>query len=204
MTKVLRIDASSRLQDSHSRQMADVFQEKWLKAKPKDEFTVRDLVKEPIPHIENMTIAGFYTPEDKLDDPMKKATALSDRLIKELLSADVILLSTPMYNFSVPSALKAYIDQIVRIGQTFGFEESKGFFGLVEGKKAYIITAYGAVYKGPFEAYNFLAPYLTAVFGLIGISDVEYIDLEGTSIDPSAFEASKKAAIEKIDRITSS
>ncbi|MGL5078383.1 MAG: FMN-dependent NADH-azoreductase, partial [Waterburya sp.] len=142
MAKILRIDSSSRLQGSHSRELADYFQAIWLEKYPSDQVIVRDLVKTPVPHIADIAIAGFYTPKDQHTDAMTSATALSDELIGELQSADVLLISVPMYNFTVPSAFKAWVDQIVRIGHTFAYDGTN-FTGLVTVKRAYVICAYG-------------------------------------------------------------
>jgi FMN-dependent NADH-azoreductase len=162
MTQILRIDSSSRVEGSHSRELADYFQAAWLKKYPEDRVIVRDVVKNPAPHIADLTIAGFYTPPEQQTEAMKQAIALSDELVDELQSADVLLLSVPMYNFSVPSALKAWIDQIVRIGRTFAYDGTN-FTGLVTVKQAYVICAYGAggyTDGGAFSAFNFLEPYL--------------------------------------------
>jgi len=201
MKTLLRIDASSRTRGSHSRALADFFQQKWQNANPGNEIVLRDLIKDPIPHIGEATIAGYYTPKDEHDDTLKTATALSDQLIDELKSADTLLISTPMYNFSVPSALKAYIDQIVRIGHTFGFDQEKGFYGLVEGKKAFVVTAIGAVYAGALAELNFLEPYLKTLLGFLGITEVEVVSLEGTTTDASALARGKQAAMEKIETL---
>jgi FMN-dependent NADH-azoreductase len=204
MARLLRIDASSRTQGSHSREMADFFENQWLAQGTSNEVVVRDLVKNPIPHIEATTITGFYTPKEQQDETLKAALALSDELIQELFSADVLLISTPMYNFSIPSALKAYIDQIIRIGYTFSFDEA-GFTGLVTGKKAYVITAAGAVYSNPALAgLNFLEPYLKTLLNFLGITTTEFIPLEGTTIDENAFANSKQAAMNKISTLIAS
>lgn len=202
MTRILRVDASSRTRGSHSRELADVFLSRWLKARPDDEVVSRDLVTDPVPHIEDMTIAGYYTPKEEHSEAMKAATALSDQLINELLSADVLLISTPMYNFSVPSVLKAYIDQIVRIGYTFGFDEEKGLYGLIEGKRAVVFTASGAVFSdATLKALNYLEPYLKTVLGFLGIADIEFIAVEGTTTDEAALARSRSAALDRIDRL---
>jgi FMN-dependent NADH-azoreductase len=143
MTRLLRIDSSSRLEGSHSRELADYFQNTWCKKYPDDQVIDRDIVKNPVPHIADLTIAGFYTPQAQQTEAMKQAIALSDELIEELQSADVLLLSVSMYNFSVPSSLKAWIDQIVRIGRTFDYDGTN-FTELVSVKRAYVICAYGA------------------------------------------------------------
>ena len=143
MARILRIDSSSRLQDSHSRELADFFQATWLKQHPHDEVVRRDLVATPIPHIAEATIAGYYTPPEQQTDAMKAATALSDELIAELMTADILLFSVPMYNFSIPSSLKAYIDQIVRVGHTFGFDPEKGFYSHLAVLKSCLILRQG-------------------------------------------------------------
>lgn len=202
MSRLLRINASSRSQGSHSQETADYFQTKWFEANPDGELMVRNLAKEAIPHIEEATIAGFYTPKEQHDDDLKRATELSDRLIGELMSADEILISTPMYNFSVPSSLKAYIDQIVRIGHTFGYDEEKGLFGLVKNKRAYIVTASGAVFSGgALDAFNFLDPYVSALLTFLGFEDIKFFSIEGTTTDEAALARSRDMAHSAIDEL---
>src|ERR1700756_5285677 len=123
MPSLLRIDASSRLSGSHSRALADALEAAWS--------------------------AGFYTPPASLDERLKRAVALSDELIDELNAAETVLIATPMYNFSVPSALKSWIDQVVRINRTFSYDGKK-FTGLVEAKRVVVVAAFGAEgYGGP-------------------------------------------------------
>ncbi len=200
MSRLLRIDASARLHDSHSREIADYFQARWLQQHPDDEVVVRNLMHNPVPHIEAATITGFYTPASEHDAALQTATALSDQLIEELMSSDILLISTPMYNFSTPSALKAWVDQIVRIGHTFNFDPEKGFTGLVQGKRAVVVTATGAVFSNPaMSAFNFLEPYLRTLLGFLGITDSHFVSIEGTTTDEAAMENSKRTAREDID-----
>lgn len=203
MARLLRIDCSSRLQGSQSRELADVIQAKWLAGHPGDEIVRRDLAKHPVPHIADLTIAGYYTPKEQHTPEMRAATALSDTLIAELLAADTLLFSVPIYNFSVPSALKAYIDQIVRIGHTFGFDEKRGLFGLIENKQAYVAAAYGAAgyFTGDLVSLNFLEPYLKTLFGFLGIKDVTFFSVEGASTDPAALAATREKAIAGIEQM---
>jgi FMN-dependent NADH-azoreductase len=176
MTQLLKIDASSRNGGSHSRELADAFTAEWRKAHPAGRVVVRDLVAKPIPHISDATIAGFYTPEAQRDTPLKQALALSDELIAEVMAADTILVSAPIYNFTVPSALKAWIDQVSRIGVTFSFD-GKSFEGLVKGKRVYFALAYGL----PAEpATDMLRPYLQLLFGFLGMTEMNFITVEGT------------------------
>jgi FMN-dependent NADH-azoreductase len=200
MTRLLRIDASSRGEGSQSRALADAFVESWLEQNPGGEVVVRDLAADPIPHIAEQTIAGFYTSAHQLTPALRKATALSDALIAELKGADEIVIATPMYNFSVPSALKAWIDQIVRIGETFSYDGS-AFAGLVTGKKATLITAYGAGGYQPGEAFaaaDFLVPYLTFLFGFLGFESVTNIPLEATNSNPETVAANRSVALDTI------
>ncbi len=200
--KLLRIDASSRTENSDSRKIADQFQQKWLIAHPTGQVVIRDIIKRPIPHISQKTIEGFYTSSENLTSELIEATSLSDKLISELKSADVLLISTPMYNFGTPSSLKAWIDQIVRINATFGINENGGFYGKIENTKAYIVTASGAVYTSKeMKALDFLQPYLQTVLGLIGITEVSFLSLQGTTMDEKVFENTKQIVSEVINKI---
>lgn len=190
MKTLLRIDCSSRTKGSHSRTLADYFEENWKAANPKSTIIYRDLVKHQLPHIQNNTIEGFYTPIEHLSPENKKATALSDELIAELKSADEILISSPLYNLNIPSNLKAYLDQVVRIGHTFNINEN-GYYGLLEDKLAYLVTVKGGIYKGTFmEQYDFQEPYLKAILGHMGIKVQELFSLEGSS-DNQTLEQNK-------------
>ena len=178
MKKLLRIDSSSRFEGSNSRGLADIFEKKWLNINPAGEVIVREIIKKPLPHIADETIKAFYTPVDQLSDIAKSNLKVSDELIAEIKSADDILISAPMYNFSVPSALKAWIDQIVRPGFTF---DSKNFTGLIPDKKVYLCLSYGGEgYSAHMSSMDFLKPYLKALFGFLGVKNIEFFALEGT------------------------
>ena len=201
MSRILRIDASSRTDGSYSRDLTNAFIAKWLERHPDDQVVVRDLVAASVPHIASDTIKGYYTPADQMDIPLRAATALSDLLIHELRSADVLVLSVPMYNFSIPSALKAWIDQIVRIGHTFSYDGS-GFNGLLPGKRAYVMIAYGAggyLDRGPFEGADFVQSYLQFLLNFVGVADVTFIPIEATTADPATIAANVSKARSLID-----
>ena len=201
MTRILRIDASSRRDEANSRELANLFVSQWLAREPDAEIMRRDLAEAPVPHIANETIQGYYTPAEQMTAPLRAATALSDLLIAELLDADVLLIATPMYNFSVPSALKAWIDQIVRIGRTFSYD-GKGFAGLLPGRRAFVMVAYGAggyLDGGPFAAADFVQPYLKFLLGFLGISDVTFVAIEQTTADASTIAAGRARAAKLID-----
>jgi len=200
MKKLLRIDCSSRIEGSHSRALANYFEKNWRESNPKGQVIYRDLAKQQLPHIQNKTIEGFYTPKEYQNSETIKATALSDELITELKSADEILISSPLYNLNIPSNLKAYIDQVVRIGHTFNINE-KGYYGLLKNKMAYIITVKGGTYKGtPMEQFDFQEPYLKAILGHIGICVSKVFSMEGTS-DVNLLSKNKESVCKLIDHL---
>lgn len=121
MAHLLQLDTSPRGERSHSRHMTKAFADQWLQAHPANTVTYRDLGRNPVPHVDEGWIAAAYAPSDHGNPQLEDAIRISDRLIDELLAADVYVLGVPMYNFSIPSTLKAYIDQIVRPGRTVAF-----------------------------------------------------------------------------------
>jgi FMN-dependent NADH-azoreductase len=184
MVKLLHIDASPRDEKSHSRRLSREFFEAFKQAYPNSTLTYRDVGRNPISHVDEQWIASAFTPPEKRTPEMLAAIQFSDQLIDEFLASDIYVMGIPMYNFSVPSGFKAYIDQIVRVGKTFAFEpEDKDtpYKPLVHGKKMFIITACGAHGYSPggsFEAYNYQDPYLKTVFGFLGITDITFIRVE--------------------------
>lgn len=202
MTTILRVDASSRdaAAGSVSRTIGDHI-ERRLAAATGATVVRRDLATDPLPHIAAATIAGFFSPPDQLSDDLRRATALSDRLVGELKAADVLILTVPMYNFSIPSALKAWIDQIMRIGKTFSYDGTT-FTGLLTGKKAYVACSYGAggyAAGEPFAAANFVEPYLRFLLGFLGITDVTFFSVEATTAGADVARTNTMAAVAAVD-----
>lgn len=199
MPTLLRIDTSARISDSHSRELADAIQAEWQAAHPAGHVNQRDLVSNSIGHIQNETIAGYYTPEEQMTEQLRHATAQSDELIAELQQADAILLSTPMYNFSMPSALKAWIDQVVRVNKTFAVEPDGNMVGIVDSKPVYIAVAAGAQFTGTaLESLDFLRPYLQTVLGFIGLTDIHFYSVESTAMDLEMFGRNREQVLEQI------
>jgi FMN-dependent NADH-azoreductase len=199
--KLLRIDSSARVQGSHSRELGDYFERAWTQRFPTASVTRRDLAAQSVSHIENMTIAGMFTPPDQHNAEMTAALVQSDRLIAEIKAADALLITVPMYNFGIPSALKAWIDQISRIGHTFSYD-GKSFAGLLGGKKAYIVIAYGAggyTAGGGFAAANFVEPYLKFLLGFLGFDEVITYNDEATNTNPDGIAAARAAIQGQID-----
>jgi FMN-dependent NADH-azoreductase len=184
MPHLLHIDASPRGERSHSRRMTREFAEQWKQAHPNDTVTYRDIGRNPIPHVDESWIAAAFTSPEQYTSELRAAIHLSDRLVDEFLAADVYVMGVPMYNFSIPSGFKAYIDQIVRVGRTVAFEPSDTsnvFKPLVLGKKMYIIEARGdSGFQpgGKYEKMNFHDSYLVTVFGFMGITDINFVHVE--------------------------
>ena len=196
MPNLLRIDASARAEGSHSRMLGDAFETAWRARHNGGHITRRDLAHQPVPQIDEITIAGFYTPPEAMTDALRSATALSNRLIAELNAADEVLVTTPMYNFSVPAALKAWIDQIVRINRTFSYD-GENFTGLITGRRATIAIAYGAggySEGGPLAALDLALPYLKTLFGFLGFTDVRFVSIEATTGDADILADASNAA----------
>jgi FMN-dependent NADH-azoreductase len=122
MKRLLHIDSSPRGNRSHSRRLSREFVEQWKQAHPSDVVIYRDIGRNPVPHIDESWIAAAFAPPEQHTPDLQEAIRLSDLLVDEFLAADIYVIGVPMYNFSVPSVFKAYIDQIVRIGRTFAFE----------------------------------------------------------------------------------
>lgn len=173
---VLLIHASPRGERSHSRRLADEFLQSWKDAHPKGHATVRDLGYEPPPFVSEAWVEGAFTPADGHSHAARAAIRVSDRYVDELLAADEIVIATPIYNLSIPAVLKAWIDQIVRLGRTFAMGPG-GFEGLLKNKRVRVLVASGSDFRptGPFAAYNFVEPYLRAALGFIGLADVTFV-----------------------------
>jgi FMN-dependent NADH-azoreductase len=157
---------------------------------------VRDLAKNPVPHLDGERFGAFLAKPDARTPAQQAIVDYSDALIAELKAADTIVLGLPMYNFGVPSTLRAYFDHVARAGFTFKYTE-KGSVGLLTGKKAYVLVARGGMY-GPAHAH---ATYVRDFLAFLGITDVEFIYAEGLAISPGAKEAALAKARAQVARI---
>lgn len=172
---LLEITASNRVAGSLSRSLSGVFITEWCKQHLNPIVSYRDVGSAPPPHPTALVSLANYTPPEKRTAAMIAALAESDALIDEFLAADRIVIASPMYIFSVPSTLKAYLDNIVRVGRTFSLDtETFQFAGLATGKRALVITTSAAEYpvSSPMAALDFHAPYLRTILGFMGVSDV--------------------------------
>lgn len=173
---LLHIDASPRGERSQSRRLGAEYRTAWQAAHPEGTVVARDVAAEPPPFVSAAWVEGAFAPPVEHSPAAQAAIAVSNRYVDELLHADELLITTPIYNLSLPAALKAWIDQIVRFGRTFQ-KSANGFEGLVRGKRVIVVVTSGSDFRPntPGGAYNFLEPYLRAVLGFIGIGDVEFV-----------------------------
>jgi FMN-dependent NADH-azoreductase len=182
MSTLLHINSSVRSSGSVSRQLTAEFIQKWQAAHPEYKVVGRDLASQPVPHLTEQTIGAFFTPPENRSAEQAYAVTLSDQLVAEVMAADVIVIGAPMYNFSVSSALKAWIDHIARAGVTFKYTET-GPVGLLGGKKVIVFTSRGGVYShGPAKSMDFHETYLRGVLGFVGLNDVTFVHTEGLSL----------------------
>lgn len=188
MTTLLHINSSVRSTGSISRQLTGEFIEKWKRAHPETRVIERDLSAHPIPHLNEQMMGAFFTPPEQRSAEQAAIVKLSDELVEELFAADVIVIGAPMYNFTVASSLKAWIDHIARAGLTFNYTAS-GPVGLVHDKKIYVFTSRGGVYsEGAGKSMDFHETYLRGVLGFMGMKDVVFIHTEGLSMGQDTAE----------------
>ena len=175
MANVLVIESSARQQGSVSRQLTAQFIANWSAANPADSIKVRDLAVDQVPHLDANLLGGWMTPALQQSEAEQAALALTD----ELLAADVLVLAAPMYNFTIPSTLKAWLDHVLRAGVTFKYTET-GPQGLLSGKRAFVLTARGGIYAG--SGLDHQEPYLRQALAFVGIHDVSFIHAEGLNL----------------------
>jgi FMN-dependent NADH-azoreductase len=186
MANLLFVASSLFGDESQSRLIASEFIDRWRQSHPDTIVVERDLAADGIPHLSQAAFAASLTPAGTRSTAEHQAAALADVLIEEVEAADVIVIAAPMYNFSIPSTLKAWIDHITRAGRTFRYGAG-GAEGLLKGKEVFVITGRGGIYSGdsPAKGLDFQEPYLRAMLGFLGL-DVTFIHVEGLKISPEA------------------
>jgi FMN-dependent NADH-azoreductase len=199
MTTLLQINASINNDSGQSSQLANQFVAAFCKRYPEATVVTRGVAAaDPVPHLNAERFGAFITQPENRNSTQHAVVAYSDRLIDELKQADVIVLGLPMYNFGVPSQLKAYFDHIARAGVTFKYTD-KGPVGLLSGKKVYVFAARGGMYAGtPMDTQT---SYVRDFFRFIGMDDVEFIYAEGLAISPQSKEAGLAKAAAEIARL---
>ncbi len=200
MARLLVINSSPRT-SSVSRQLTQHFVEDWKTKDADARIVERDLAAEPLPQIDEAWIAASYTPPAQRTAVQQELLTLSDKLIDEVLAADVIVFGVPMHNFSIPTSLKAWVDLVARAGRTFSYTD-RGPKGLVpSGKKVVVMGSRGGPHT-PGSATDFQEPYLKHILGFIGLTDVTFIHADQQSMGGPAALHAVEAAIARLSAIT--
>lgn len=183
---LLHIDASARIKGSFSRQLTQMFVSRWQQANPSHNLIYRDVGTSAIPHIDETWVAAYESEPQHRTPAMRAAIALSDTLIDELMAADCYVFGIPMYNLTVPSSFKAYLDQVVRRDRTLQIKDGKPQ-GQLQDKKLLVITTRKFNYRpgSGREDRDFLEPYLNAIFAVLGLTDIRYIHVDRLASSPA-------------------
>ncbi|MCZ8044397.1 MAG: FMN-dependent NADH-azoreductase [Beijerinckiaceae bacterium] len=200
MSHLLVINSSAAGAASVSKQLIDETVARLRTADPSLAVVERDLGANPVPHLTTDSTAAIRGAEPA-NDAQRAAKALSDSLVAELKAADTLIIGAPMYNFGIPSTLKAWFDHVLRAGVTFKYGE-KGPVGLLEGKRAIVVESRGGLYSsGPTQAMDSQEPHLRTMLGFIGISDVTFVRAEKLGYGPEAREQAINDAKAELARV---
>ncbi|MGA8032954.1 MAG: NAD(P)H-dependent oxidoreductase [Casimicrobiaceae bacterium] len=194
---LLQLKTSIFGEAGQSSRLADAFVARQLAAAPGTEVIVRDLVREPVPHLTAERFGAFLAKPEARTPEQRAVAAYSDRLIDELQRADTIALGLPMYNFGIPSMLKAYFDHVARAGVTFRYTD-RGPVGMLTGKKAWVFATRGGRYAGTPQ--DMQTGYLRSFLAFLGITDVEFVYAEGLAVSDASKAAALAAAATEIER----
>jgi FMN-dependent NADH-azoreductase len=189
MSNVLLVTSSLFGDNSKSTQIAREFVDAWRTTHPGTSVTERALTPDSIQHLSLDVLGAAATPAEKRSAEQAIAAQSADQMIEELEVADTIVLAAPMYNFTIPSTLKAWIDHVARAGRTFRYT-ANGPEGLLKDKKVFVVTGRGGIYTGdaPAKVFDFQEPYLRSILGFLGLTDVTFIHVEGLKVSPEAAE----------------
>jgi FMN-dependent NADH-azoreductase len=203
MKNILYIQSSPRGSESFSQKVAQSIVSDLEERHHGAKVVVRDLAQNPPPHVGEAFVGGISTGPEQRTPEQTRALVLSDVLIDELLAADIIVLAVPMHNFGPPSTLKAWIDHVVRVGRTVSYSQ-KGPEGMLKGKRAILVLARGGVYSdGPARPLDFQEPYLRAILGFIGLTDIEVVPVEGTAMTAIGPEKALTSAMARSRKVLS-
>lgn len=196
--KLLHLDASILGANSVSRQLTAALVDVVRQKHPDVNVSYRDLAAAPIAHLSGEIVGAAFTPQEDWNATQRSERALTDSLIEEFLAADVVVIGAPMYNFSIPSQLKSWIDRIAAAGRTFAYTE-KGPVGLAGGKKVLVASSRGGVYSTEQgQLMDFQEDYLRTVMGFVGISDVQVVRAEAVNMGEDQRASAISAAREAI------
>ncbi len=195
MTTLLQLNSSIFSSGGQSSQLAGEFVSTWRANNPEAQINVRDLANDPLPHLDAKRVSAFFTQADDRTPEQQIYVNESDALINEIKQAEIIVIGLPMYNFGIPSTLKAYFDQIARAGVTFRYT-GNGPEGLLSGKKVYIFAARGGMYAG--TALDSQTAYVRDFLNFLGIRDVEFVYAEGLNMGDDVKDKALAGAKERL------
>ncbi|MBZ5488046.1 NAD(P)H-dependent oxidoreductase [Halomonas aquamarina] len=196
-TRALLVTASILGENGQSTALAQHFQTRAAEREGV-EVTKHDVVANALPHLDIAELGAWQTPADERSEEQQALAARSDERLAELRANDVLVIAVPMYNFGVPSQLKAWFDRVLRAGETFRYTEN-GPQGLVEGKRAIILGARGGIYAD--TGMDSQTPHLKSMLGLMGVTDVDAVYAEGLNMGEAMRDAALKEAFQAIDRL---
>lgn len=204
MTTILQIEASARVERSLSRELARTFRSAWHEAEPEARFIARDVGQEPPPYVSESWIEAAFTDPAKRSAQQAARLATSDTLIDELEQSDIVVIATPMYNYGMPAALKAWFDQVIRVGRTFSFDLQRGDWPLrptLQGKTLVALSAHGEfgfAPGGPRSDWNHLQPHLATCAHYLGAVDHHFVSIEYQEFGDDRHRASVAKAHEQV------
>lgn len=201
MTHLLHLDSSARHAGSSTRQLGRELVLGWCRRDPATTLTYRDLDAEPLPFVSDSWVSAAFTPPELHDHELAFSLSRSEQLIAELVAADVLVIGAPMYNLGIPASLKAWIDQVVRVGRTFGYDGPQPV-GLLHGKRAIVVaTSGGSAPRYEAAGMDFRTSYLRAILGFIGIVDVDVVGLSDTMSGDPDLSPARAEGEELLDRL---
>ncbi len=198
MKTILQLNASILSDNGQSSRLANEFVAALRKDAPEAKLILRDLARDPVPHLDADRFGAFIAKPEARTLKQEAFVAYSDQLIGELKHADVIVLGLPMYNFGLPSTLKAYFDHVARAGVTFNYSAT-GPVGLLTGKKVYVLATRGGMYAG--TPRDTQTAYVRDFLAFLGIADVEFVYAEGLAISETSRNAALANARAEIERL---
>jgi FMN-dependent NADH-azoreductase len=198
MKNILHLKSSLQGAASYSIKLGNAIVEKIQEKYPASSLEELDLVDIAMPHLTPASLRALFSPATQLTEEERKAKELSDALVKQLLAADIVVIGAPLINYTIHTSLKAWIDHTTRPGVTFGYGADGLPVGMVTGKKVYVAMSSGGVYsEGPGKANDFVAPYLKAFLGFLGMTDVTVFRAEGLKV-PGIKETAMEKAMDSI------
>jgi FMN-dependent NADH-azoreductase len=197
MKSLLSINASMFAENGQSSRLANQFVTGWREANPNGQLVVRDLASDPVPHLDAQRLGAFIAKPEERTAEQQAVADYSDALIEEIRRADVVVFGVPMYNFGIPSTLRAYFDHIGRAGVTFRYTEN-GPVGLLTGKKVYVFIARGGMYQAGNDAQT---AYVRQFLSFIGLDDIEFVYAEGLAMGEESSKVGLAKAKEAIVKL---